>query len=109
MDGCVPDSMRYVPGRRLAALQVSVPGAAWVLSVAKDGTRGPWSGGLLVGSPGTPWTGHVRDCSGWAGLAAVLAVVPKPPPSWPTITSDVGTPAGSALVRLIVRLLPVGT
>jgi hypothetical protein len=46
----------------------------------------------------------------------LVAVVPRPPPNWPTITSEVGTvfvpvPAGKdrLFVRLIVRAWPVAT
>jgi hypothetical protein len=46
----------------------------------------------------------------------LVAVVPRPPPNWPTITSEVGTvfvpvPAGKdrLFVRLMMRAWPVGT
>src|SRR4029077_2911676 len=64
--------------------------------------------------------GHV-DCSGaCTGLAVVVlcARFPRPPPTWPTITREVGTvfavalPVGvnvSRVVRLLVRLCPVAT
>jgi hypothetical protein len=48
----------------------------------------------------------------WLGLGVDVAVVPRPPPNWPTITSDVGTlfaPNERLFVRLIVRADPVGT
>src|SRR5437879_4819232 len=116
MDGCVPDSIRYVPGRRAAQVSAVVPPAA--TSVENDCTRGPCGGGVptpVRGAPGaSPAMGHV---SGWAmvwsGLAVEVAVVPRPPPNWPTITSEVGTALPfkneRLFVRLIVRACPVGT
>jgi hypothetical protein len=55
--------------------------------------------------------GHVAGWAlVWSGLAEEVAVVPRPPPTWPTITSDVGTGAGKLLVRLIVKVaVPEGT
>jgi hypothetical protein len=56
------------------------------------------------------------DWVAWLGLGVELAVVPRPPPNWPTITSDVGTvlvPVPVAKLKLFVRLIcsacPVGT
>ena len=50
-----------------------------------------------------PAIGHVvAVCVGCVGLAVLVAVVPRPPPSWPTMTSEVGTVPGRLLVRLIV-------
>jgi hypothetical protein len=43
MDGCVPDSSRYVPG--LSSGQVSELEDDAATSVAMDWTRGPWAGG----------------------------------------------------------------
>jgi hypothetical protein len=49
----------------------------------------------------------------WSGLAVDVAVVPSPPPNWPTIMREVGTVFPllneRLLVRLIVRICPVGT
>jgi hypothetical protein len=52
----------------------------------------------------------------WSGLGVDVAVVPRPAPSCPTITSEVGTvfvavPAVKErlFVRLICRICPVGT
>jgi hypothetical protein len=56
----------------------------------------------------------------WLGLGVVVRTVPRPPPTCPTITIDVGIvfavlPVGvvgvneSLLVRLMVRLVPVDT
>ena len=48
----------------------------------------------------------------WSGLSVEVAPVPRPPPIWPTMTSEVGTPLvpnERLLVRLIVRTWPVGT
>ena len=46
----------------------------------------------------------------WSGLERDVAVVPSPPPSWPTITSEVSvTAVGRLFVNPIVRLAPVGT
>jgi hypothetical protein len=43
----------------------------------------------------------------WSGLAVVVRCVtsPSPPPTWPTITSDVGTLLPFANDRLFVRLI----
>src|ERR1700741_2419693 len=124
MDGCVPDSIRYVPGRRL--LHVSGQGfvahcpAAGVTptSVANDCTRGPCGGGAKPGAPPTVAQVTVSVTRPlWLGLSVVVLCVtsPRPPPTCPTIVSDVGTvfavaaPVGKnerLLVRLIVRLVP---
>src|SRR5437879_117263 len=121
MDGCVPDSIRNVPGRRVAAAQVSAVGvvAPGNTSVENDCTRVPCTGGV---TPGAPAMGHVTApwALAWLGLGVEVAVVPRPPPNWPTITSEVGTVfvPGAAngigvnerlFVRLIVRACPVGT
>jgi hypothetical protein len=57
--------------------------------------------------------GHVAGWAlVWSGLGVEVAVVPRPPPNWPTITSEVGklfAPNKRLLVRLIVRACPVGT
>ena len=68
----------------------------------------------VTGAPAaSPAIGQVSGCAlVWLGLAAEVAVVPSPPPNWPTITSDVGMlpPAKVRLfVRVIVRSWPVGT
>ena len=44
MDGCVPDSSRYVPGR--SADHVSAVVAPAATSVPNDCTRGPCTGGV---------------------------------------------------------------
>src|SRR5437879_6288053 len=117
MDGCVPDSIRYVPGCKAgcnAAPEVpQTPqhrevGAPAATSVPNDCTREPCGGGVNAGLP--PPTvfaiGQVTPCCAWAGLgvqvpppvAQVAPTVPRPPPSWPTITSEVGTAlAGGAV------------
>src|SRR6266576_219287 len=115
MDGCVPDSIRYVPGRGAVQVSVAVPPAA--TSVENDCTRLPCAGGVptpVSGAPGaSPAMGQVSGWAlAWLGLAVKLPAVPRPPPNWPTITSDVGTlfaPNERLLVRLIVRTCPVGT
>src|SRR6267378_6127751 len=128
MDGCVPDSIRYVPGRR--ASQVSAVVAPAATSVENDCTRGPCAGGVpapVSGAPGaSPAMGQVTGCAlVWSGLGVQVAplvavaamlqlalTAPRPPPNWPTITSEVGTlfaPNERLLVRLIVRACPVGT
>src|SRR6267143_3063682 len=122
MDGCVPDSIRYVPGRRVAAGQVS--GVAVVApantSVENDCTRGPCAGGVpapVSGAPGgLPAMGQVTGWAlEWSGGSVVVRCVtsPRPPPNWPTITSEVGTKLPfkneRLFVRLIVRPCPVGT
>jgi hypothetical protein len=84
-------------------------------SVENDWTRVPSVGAV---PPGPPAIGHVvAPCAFvWSGLAALVAVVPRPPPNWPTITSEVGTVFVPVAVgkdrlflRLIVRAWPVGT
>jgi hypothetical protein len=55
MDGCVPDSSRYVPGR--GAVQVRAVVAPAATSVENDCTRGPCVGGEKAGP--LPTTGHV--------------------------------------------------
>jgi hypothetical protein len=49
----------------------------------------------------------------WSGLGEDVAVVPRPPPNWPTIVSEVGTLFPFAndrlFVRLICRVCPVET
>src|ERR1700726_5169312 len=100
MDGCVPDSIRYVPGLR-GLVRVPKVSAAFVpaaTSVPNDFTRGPCTGGTPTPTGATPGPvlaiGHV---TGWALLRSGGAVVvlcvrsPRPPPNWPTITSEVGT------------------
>src|SRR5438132_5856512 len=86
MDGCVPDSIRYVPGR--GVVQVSAVVAPAATSVENDCTRVPCVGGTptpVSGAPGAlPAMGHV---SGWALVwsvaGVVVAVVPRPPPNCP--------------------------
>src|ERR1035438_2135561 len=112
MDGWVPDSIRYVPGR--SELQVRGVVAPPATSVPKDCTRGPWAGGVKAWPLGTGATvAHVAlPCCSWVGLGVWVADVPSPPPNWPTIVRDVGTllfPNCSLFVRLMVRLCPVGT
>jgi hypothetical protein len=61
--------------------------------------------------------GHVRVCAGCSGLSVEVAFLPKPPPNWPTIVSDVGmeflVESGRVKDRLFVKLMrrscPVGT
>src|SRR5207249_9838527 len=114
MEGCVPDSMRYVPGRRFVAVQVSAVVAPAGTSVENDCTRGPCAGGVpfVDGSA----TGHVVSWAlEWSGLGVggLCARFPRPPPNCPTITSEVGTvlPFNNErlFVRLMVRPCPVGT
>jgi hypothetical protein len=117
MDGCVPDSSKYVPGR--GAVQLSaVTGCGVVVvgvagtSVANDWTRVPWDGGTNTGPVFA--IGQVVERFSWAGLAADVAELPKPPPIWPTITTDVGmlfgaVPNDRLFVRLMTRFCPVGT
>ena len=114
MEGWVPDSRRYVPG--FGAVQVKLVVAPGATSVEKDWTRGPCGGGVLAPSPGSLLdAGHVSVCTACVGLAVLVAPVPSPPPTWPTIVSDVGIPdiapggVGRLFVKLIVRLFPVGT
>src|SRR5258708_22586228 len=123
MDGCVPDSIKYVPGLSAgvgvgqATPQHSEAGVPTSTSVENDCTRVPWTGGVptpvKAARGASPAIGQV---SGWAlvwsGLATEVEVVPSPPPSWPTITSEVGMlPEANErrFVRLICRSCPVGT
>ena len=80
MDGCVPDSIRYVPGRRL--VQVSDVVAPAATSVENDWTRGPWTGGV-PGVVEVPAIGHVTLvwAPEWSGLGVEVAPVPSPPPN----------------------------
>src|SRR2546421_6226313 len=96
IDGCVPDSIRYVPGfsagppvpqtPQHTGVAVPVPAATAATSVENDCTRGPCGGGVptpVSGAPGgSPAMGQV---SGWAlvwsGPGTAFAVVPRPPPS----------------------------
>src|ERR1700741_464369 len=121
MDGCVPDSIKYVPGR--GVVQVSAAVAPAATSVEKDCTRVPCVGGVptpVSGVPGAlPAMGHVSGWAlEWSGATVLVAAVPRAPPNCPTITSEVGTGLGVVLavgvnerlfLRLIVRLCPVGT
>ena len=78
MDGCVPDSIRYVPGRR--AVQVSDVVAPAKISVENDCTRGPCTGGTPVGVGSA--MGHVIGWAPlWSGPGIEVAVVPRPPPN----------------------------
>src|SRR5580693_5103805 len=120
MDGCVPDSSRYVPGR--SADHVSAVGEPTTTSVPNDCTRGPCTGGVPGVGAGFITMGQVTlacACE-WSGLGVVVrwAKTPRPPPTCPTIISDVGTvfavvaPVGvkeRLFVRLIVSACPVGT
>ena len=81
IDGCVPDSIRYVPGRR--AVQVTAVVAPAATSVENDCTRGPCGGGVptpVIGAPGgSPAMGHVSGCAlVWSGLAVDVADLPRP-------------------------------
>src|SRR5947207_12657342 len=100
MDGCVPDSIRYVPGLRLPAVQVSPVVAPAATSVAKDCTRTPCAGGAPAG-PGTAIGQVTCWALVWSGDGAVVLVIPRPPPNCPTITSEVGTPLAPKF-RLLV-------
>ena len=66
-------------------------------------------GGVNVAPVESPTIGQVAPCTGWIGLGVVVRRVgsPRPPPSWPTITIDVGTvfvaPVGVVKARSFVR------
>src|SRR4029077_8100955 len=92
------------PGRRLLQVRAVVtPAATWV---ANDCTRSCWGGGLNTAPLLSPAMGHVAPCWRCCGLGTFVAVFPRPPPSWPTITSEVGMLfAPAANVRLFVRLI----
>src|SRR5882672_648319 len=104
IEGCVPEWIRYVPGRRLLHVSagtvptplVAPPGT----SVANERTRSGWRGGVKTASPAPASVppnvpGQVVPCGACVGLGVVrrlagsLGFVPRPPPSWPTITSEV--------------------
>src|SRR5579871_1497588 len=118
IEGCVPDSIRYVPGA--GAVQTSaVAPAPGCTSVANDCTRGFCGGGVKpAGGLSTVAVDQVIcDCVLCGGLAAVVGE-PRPPPSWPMIVIDVGmlfgvvAPEGvndRLLVRLMVSDWPVAT
>src|SRR5947207_13336161 len=108
MDGCVPDSIKYVPGRRgfVAVPKVSAVVAPKATSVENDCTRGPCAGGVptpVSPAPGAaPAMGHVSGWAlAWPGAAVVVRCVtsPSPPPHWPRITSEVGQDFGPGPVR----------
>src|SRR5882762_1794649 len=120
MDGCVPDSIRYVPGFRgnagVPKVNAAVVPAA--TSVPNDCTRIPCGGGVKPAA--LPKMGQVTICESCVGLGVIVrcARTPRPPPICPTIMSDVGTifavvlPVGKndrLFVRLIVKACPVGT
>src|SRR6516162_561386 len=104
IDGCVPDSRRYVPGRRLAHVRVPQPAAGAravgtlqvgaavaataATSPATDRTRGSCGGGAAAPAPAI---GHVVAACAleWSGLAVEVAVVPSPAPTCPTIMREV--------------------
>src|SRR6266550_2801919 len=107
MEGCVPDSIRYVPGLRFNQVNGGLVAPA-ATSVENDCTRGPCCGGVpsVVGSA----IGHVVCWAlAWFGAAVNPPGVPRPPPNWPTITSEVGTGLGRPFVRLMVNACPAGT
>ena len=109
----MPDSSRYVPGR--GAVHVSEVGVTpAATSVENDCTRGPCAAGSFVVEASA--TGHVAPCVACGGLTVDVAVVPRPPPNWPTIVSEVGmvfVPPPATNERLFVRLIcsvcPAGT
>src|SRR4051794_3546361 len=106
MDGCVPDSSRYVPGLRLPHEgRVEFPPLA--TSVANETTRGPCAGGTLTG-PAEP-TGQVVGWLSCRGLGAVVAAEPRPPPNCPTMVKDVGTGAGRIFTRRTLSAVVEGT
>src|SRR5882762_7358536 len=131
MDGCVPDSIRYVPDfRGIAAVpKVSDVVAPAATSVANDCTRLPCVGGVNGNGAGAT-VDHVAfvsvPCTGLVVHVAPVAAVPpqvavtvsRPPPNCPTMVSEVGTvfatvaPVGvieRLFVRLMVRICPAGT
>ena len=106
----------------MSDVQVSDVVAPAVTSVAIDCTRGPWAGGVFVV---TPEVGAVQAVPGalaamnqegqsctvaWLGLAVVVRDDPRPPPTCPTMTMEVGivfavvVPVG-VNERLFVRLM----
>src|SRR5690242_16386163 len=77
-------------------------------SVARDCTRSCCAGGVNVGSLLSPEAGHVGPCGGCTGLGVVERWLPRPPPSWPTMTIEVGIlfdPVPTANCRLFFRLI----
>src|ERR1700694_5816523 len=106
MEGCVPEWRRYVPGRRL--LQGSHATLPPAPSVASERTRSGWAGGAKTVSPGfvvPSVPGQVVPCAGCAGLGAVVLSLPRPPPSWPSTTSEVGTLFAAPLVENVRRFV----
>src|SRR5579864_3493758 len=114
IEGCVPDSRRYVPGRKLAQVSAEHPAGAVVAgatighvpvagvtpattSVPNDRTRGPCTGGVPC-APVLAMNQVVFACAAeWSGAAEQVEppvqpvpTVPRPPPTWPTIMIDVG-------------------
>ena len=97
-----------MPGLRL--FQFSATGATPLpgTSVPNDITRAFCAGGENVApEAATPGPGQVVSVCGACALLAIVVGVPRPPPSCPRITIEVGT--GSALVRLIVSVSPATT
>src|SRR5215470_706601 len=87
-------------------------------SVPNDRTRSAWPGGVKSGpepsvGPGVP--NQVVPIGAWGGLGTRCGALPRPPPSWPTMTSEVGiccpapVPKLRLLVRLIVSVVPAVT
>src|ERR1700731_5191082 len=92
MDGCVPDSIRYVPGLRgiVAVPKISGVVAPGKTSVENDCTRVPCAGGVNGNGAGAT-VDHVAFVSvPWTGLGVAVAVVPRPPPNCPTMVNEVG-------------------
>ena len=79
-------------------LQVRVALPPGATSVANDCTRGSWVVGVNEGTEGAGAVDgglvvdHVIPCAGCVGLATAVPPAPRPPPSCPTIVSEVGTP-----------------
>ena len=101
MDGCVPDSIRYVPAFRLLQAGKGVPVFPAATSVPNDLTRGPWLGGVKVGSPLAggfePAMGHCAVCVACGKLDARSGVPPLPsPPPTPPARRELHTVNGEA-------------
>ena len=106
MDGCVPDSSRYVPGLRLVQAEAmwSRPAATSVERLHARSLRRR-SIRRISGILRRPARSVVVRRGSDSGVVS-LRVVAEPPPTWPTITRDVGSVgARPAKRRLLLRLI----
>src|SRR5262249_728644 len=98
-------SSRYVPAFRFD--QVNDWGVPTATSLANDCTRSGCGGGLFTAAPVFAM-GQVTSSVAWFGLFTCVPPVPRPPPTWPTRTVEVGTllvPVQAGKERLLVKLI----